>query len=290
MERHQGAWIVKAAFGIGLVLLMIGCASLKGKKSRASLPDQVEILFKGRAGTGSETVYHSNARTRIYSDGQLTRDHQEIVDFEVASRVTEADDKTITTIVKTTRKDGTVDLHELAFPELGEELDFIQRPTGEVLKAGKYSSNSIFFVPSLPIAGHPVAIGDTWPLEHTWISGHDHIPLKLDVIGILKDIVPCEAGGVCADIEVSGSVHLVMLPTTVGSKFDSRVWGRVLFSLQRGDVIWSEMRSHEEMAVGGERNDVLSCMVSAMKGVAGLPSTTLACDPKEQAVTAVPAL
>jgi hypothetical protein len=64
----------------------------------------------------------------------------------------------------------------------------------------------------------------------------------------------------------------------------------VLFSLQRGDVIWSEMRSHEEMLVGGERNDVVSCMVSAMKGVAGLSTAALACDPKEQPVAGVPSL
>jgi hypothetical protein len=134
-----------------------------------------------------------------------------------------------------------------------------------------------------------VGVGDTWTLDYTWVSGHDHIPLRLAVVGILKDIVPCEKKNVCADIEVSGSVNLVKTPDVRGAKFESRIWGRVLFSIDRGDVIWSKMLSHEIVGVEKESTDVLSCIVSRMQ-TPGTDTGGMDCEPAEQPVTSVPSL
>lgn len=259
--------------------------------SRGPAPQQVEIIFKGTPGEKSETAYYSNAHTLNFTEGQLVRDHVEVVEFGVTTTTKAVRGDILETSVKTKFKDGTVDLHELAFPELGEEIGYILRKNGQILRAGIYSSQSIFFVPSLPIPKGAVAIGDTWPMEHMWISGRDRIPLKLQIIGILKDIVPCDVSGYCADIEVSGSVNLVLLPATQDVRFDSRVWGRLLFALDRGDVVWSEMRSREEMLVGKERTQVESCMVSKMAlPPAAADSLHLECDSKEQPITKVPAI
>lgn len=249
------------------------------------------IEFKGRPGERTETRYYSNARTKTYSDTQLLRDRQEAVDFTVESKTVDvnAPQKLIHFKTKTIRKDGSEDLHELAFPEMGEEIDFLIRQNGEVLAAGNYAPQSLFFVPSLPIPKHPVKIGDTWDLEHTWFSAHEAIPLRLSVVAILKDLVDCEGGKTCADLEVSGNVRLVATPTQPGARFDSKVWGRMLFSLERGDIIWSEMRSEEEMLVKGDRTLVSSCMVSEMKLAADY-KTKFECDPGPQAVEKVPSL
>jgi hypothetical protein len=265
------------------------CAHTRKGPALGPAPKQVTLLFNGRKGEQTTTRYYSNSRTRRYSDGQMTNDRTEIVDFGVQTKTTGIENKVISTVVKTVRKDGTVDLHDLAFPELGEEIEFETRTNGEVLKAGQYPSHSIFFVPSLPIPDKPVEAGDTWTMEHTWYSGHEHIPLKLDVVGILKGIVPCE-DGYCADIEVSGSVSLVARPAAAGARFDSRVWGRTLFSLKRGDVIWSEMRSREEMTAQPERTFVESCMISQMQVPSPNNSGSFECDSKEQAVDRIPDL
>ncbi|MBX3022035.1 MAG: hypothetical protein KF799_10195 [Bdellovibrionales bacterium] len=263
-------------------LVFAACSS--AKKASGPVPKQVEILFNARAGETFATLYHSNARTQKFSEGQLTNDRYESVDFTVETKTVAVKNGEIATVVKTVEKDGTLDLHNLAFPELKEEIEFVVKADGEVLKAGKYPPQSIYFVPSLPIPGRLVEVGDTWTMEHTWYSSHEAIPLKLSVVGILKDIVSCE-GGHCADMEVSGGVSLALPPNVKTARFDSRVWGRLLFSLARGDVIWSEMRSREEMSVEGDRSVSESCMISRLKT---LPGRALECDPREQAVVRVP--
>jgi hypothetical protein len=270
---------------VALVFVLSGCTSLSKKRPAGPVPQQVNIAFKGKIGETTETLYHSDSRTRVYTGTQVTHDRTEVVDFDVDTTVTGASDKTISANVKTVRKDGTVDLHDLAFPELGEEIAFILRSNGEIIKAGKHPPTSIYFVPSLPVPDHAVAVGDTWPLEHSWISGRDQIPLTLQVIGILKGIDACD-GGYCADVEVSGNVLLGTGPLSAGSRFESRVWGRVLFSLDRGDVVWSEMRSSQEMTSPTDRTIVTSCMSSVMRVNAKV--SRLDCEPDEKPVEKVP--
>lgn len=272
---------------VGLALGLAGCASKPIERAGGPVPRVVEIAFKGRPGTMSELHYHSHARTRKFAEAQITNDRSEIVDFDVQTAVQNFSENQIASTIKTVKKDGSVPLHDLAFPELGEELDYVMRTDGRILKAGAFPPHSIFFVPSLPTPGRPVEIGDTWPLEHVWHSGRENIPLKLAIIGILKDIVPCEQA-YCADIEVSGRVNLAIPPNAIGARFESRLWGRLLFSLDRGDVIWSEMRSREEMAVQADRTIVDSCMVSEIKRAGKGYVSRFDCEPKEQPVAQVP--
>lgn len=272
---------------LGVVCLtLIHCSTMR----QAKTGEAVTLEFKGVAGTESDTRYYSNSRVLTYTEStQLLRDKTEAVDFTVNTKTTFYDPKTsvLKFQSKTVRKDGQVDLHDLAFPELKEQIDYIiVGKTAQVVQAGSYNPNGIFYVPSLPMPKGPVQVGDTWTMQHTWSSASENIPLTLDIVGILKGLVSCE-GKVCADVEISGGVELVNAPTKKDSGFKSRVWGRMLFSLDRGDVIWSEMRSTEEMNVVKERVVVSSCMVSEMK-LAKDYRIKFACDPNEQAVTNVP--
>lgn len=276
---------------IALVLILAGCASKPTANETPSepAPKQATIRFAGKAGAQTDTVYRSNSRTRRFQDGQITNDRTEIVDFTTRAVVRAADADKVTTGVKTIAKDGSVDLHDLAFPELNEEIEYVTKSTGQIVKAGRYPPHSIFFVPPMPVPEKPVAVGDTWPLEHTWFSGAEHIPLKLSVVGILKGIVACE-GAWCADVEVSGGVAIAVAPSEASARFESRVWGRMLFSLAGGDILWSELRSREEVLFGTERTLVESCMVSEVKSERHGIKSQLDCDPKEQPVARVPRL
>jgi len=271
--------------GLCLILIHIGCASRGGSRSSAG-NGAVTIRFNPKAGVQTETRYFNTSRILTYSDSQLIKDRTETVDFTVATKVSHSDAETVHLSATTVSKDGVVPLHDLAFPEKGEVLDYIVKTTGQVVKAGKLPPQSIFFVPSVPIPEKPVEVGDTWTLEHVWNSARDGIPLRLEIAAVLKNIVTCEKTKKCVDLEVSGHVT-VMLQVNSKAKFDSKIWGRMLFSLDRGDVIWSQTRSREEMSHGTERVTVNSCMISEMKDGPQL-RTQLECEPKETPVTSVP--
>ena len=269
-----------------MVLVLVNCTTAA---KHAPLPQALTLAFGGKTGETSETRYYSNARILTYQDQQLLRDRTEGVDFTISSHMTEfnAKENLLKFEVRTTRKDGTVELHDLAFPELSEQIDYVIRSNGEVLQAGRYPPTSLFYVPAMPIPATPVQIGDTWTMDHIWYSAKEAIPLKLQVVGILKNIVTCEKTKVCADVEISGDVNLAVPPNAAGSVWVSRLWGRLLFSLERGDVVWSEMRSHEVMGVSGEKMDVRSCMVSEMK-MNPEYKIKFECDPNQEAVTKTP--
>ena len=280
--------ILSLVFGIALS----GCATGGGGTStgpKEGMPKAIPLEFKGKAGETTQTRYFSNAHILTFEDGQLVRDRTEGVDFTVSSHVSEVlpAQKILKFEVKTIAKDGTVDLHDLAFPELQEQIDYVIRSNGEVLQAGRLPPQSLFYVPAMPIPKGKVEVGDTWIMQHTWYSSKDGIPLSLEVVAILKGIVPCEGKGVCADIEISGHVTLVAQPVAMGSRFNSRLWGRLLFSLDRGDVLWSDMRSSEEMGIKGNHMKVNSCMVSEMK-LAGDWRIKFACNPDDETVTKTP--
>lgn len=276
-------WIV-------LSLVLVGCTTTK-HSSQGNPEQTVRIELKGRPGTESLTRYYSNSRIRTYGDGQLLRDRTEAVDFDVKTTIQAYDEKAkvLKFKVRTVRKDGTVRLNELAFPEKNKELDYVVRGNGVVLQAGKMPPQSLFFVPSLPIPKDEVKIGDTWTMDHTWLSANDGIPMKIDVVGILKDVRPCAGEKLCADIEISGHVGLIAKPTAEGARFESKVWGRVLYALDRGEIMWSEMRSAEEMVTQGEQMKVVSCMVSEVQ-VNAKSASKFECEPNDQPVTKVPTL
>src|SRR6185312_536216 len=146
---------------IGLVFLLLaaGCATMK--KSYYPMPKTVVLSFHGKPGAVSETRYYSNSRILSYEEQQLVRDRYEGVDFTVDTHVQDysPQDGVLKFDVKTVRKDGTASLHDLAFPELDEQMDYVIRSNGDVLQAGLYPPQSLFYVPSMPIPDHPVAVG-----------------------------------------------------------------------------------------------------------------------------------
>jgi hypothetical protein len=246
------------------------------------------IELKGVAGEKSLTRYYSNSHTKTFNENQLVREKEESVDFEVEQRMLMVDNSKgiLKYVNKTIRKDGAIELHDLGFPELREEIEYIVRTNGMILQAGRYSPQSIFYIPAFPIPEKEVEVGDTWTMNHVWMSARENIPLSLEMVGILKDIVPCGKGQ-CADIEISGGVNLGATPTAPGAFFESRIWGHMLYSAEKGDVVWSDIRSHEEMRVQQDRVVVSSCMVSETKQ-GGDYKMKFTCDPKAETISKPP--
>ena len=145
-------------------------------------------------------------------------------------------------------------------------------------------------MPFLPLPEKPVTVGDTWPLQHVWISRPSMIPLQLDLIAILKDVYPCLKADTCLDIEISGKVLVGANPSQADTQFDGSLWGRMVFSMAKGDVIWSETKSSEEMRIGKERMSVSSCMTSLRQQIAPKKprAIKLKCDPSISPVNEIP--
>ena len=268
------------------ILVLSACAS--GPRSM-ELKSPVTLRLKSSPGQTDITRYYSHAKINAFSEDQKVKERDEIVDFTVTENTKSVDTEKglITVLTTTTRKDGMVDLHDLAFPELNEEIEYVFGPTAKVFKAGPYPPESVFFVPPLPIPDEAVEIGSTWSLDHVWVGMKSGIPLQMQIIGILKGAGQCGDGGRCVDIEISGNVDVLGVKKAVAD-YKSEVWGRLLFSLDRGVVIWSEVRNREFMVAPDERLEILACMTSVLeqpKGLLPRSRKKAFCEPSEEPVS-----
>lgn len=225
----------------------------------------VKIALLPEIGREERTQFHSRAVNRIYKDGRLLKKVEDVLDFEVESEVISVDpmaDK-IEVRIETMNKSGSGDLQEFAFPEPGQELKLVINSRTEVLKAGDYPKDSIFYVPALPLPKNKVEIGDSWTMDAAWVTSTQKFPLKMGVVGILKEFRKCE-GTQCALIEISGDVQLNGIKDPQ-LKLKSELRGHMLFSLSRGTVIWSHIRSDQVFHIGNVRNELNSCLSSYIK-------------------------
>ena len=295
------------------VIVPCGCSSLKpiidGK------PDEVERSsvekFRPVPILESETIdlklkfpkdrverirYTSASVTKTYEGAQIVNERTESVDFLVQNKTTQVQTNgNLHLRIETLSKDGQVDLRDMAFPEPSEVLDVIYAANAKVLKAGRYGTESIFFVPPVSLPDGPVRVGETWALSHKWKSQKNGVELKLELTSILKSLYPCAGGPSgfrdrCAEIEISGDVTVPAAKQS-GFELSSKNSGRLLISLQTGAFIWGDIRTEENFQSGGIRMEVRSCIESILEE----PSDerwpwrqSVKCDPNEGVPMTVP--
>jgi hypothetical protein len=264
------------------MLVLSSCSSSGKKPDKLTQNGPVELKLGIKKGQVSKTFYHSNSAVEDFEDGQKVRFHEESTDFLEATEIIDARENQLVVRTQTLEKDGTGSLHDFAFPEMDEQIDFVYSRDAKVLRAGPYPKESIFYLPPLSLPDHPVDIGDTWEMNHVWVSSNDGLPLHLNMVTIFKDVVSCGSFGRCADFEVSGLVDILSEKLNSSAKFDSHMSGRILFSLDRGDVIWSEVRSEEHLKSKSTEMKVKSCMSSQMRSEKGVERVT--CQPSDSPI------
>ena len=250
----------------GAFFCLVACGS-KAKKldvgTETFLSKPVELKLKGGLGRKEVVKFYSDSNTRAFEKDQIVREKEEIVEFVTESKFQNNDVKNIDVTVKTIKKDGPVSLHDLGFPDKGESINFTFSPTGEVLKAGDFPKDSLFYIPSMPLPKHPVLKGDTWVMKHAWISSGNNLPLELEVVSILKRFFECGQAGMCAEVEISGNVEALAVKKA-GVDFNSEIHGQMVFSIDHGTLIWSDVKSKEELRTSEGRIQVSSCLGSKM--------------------------
>lgn len=245
---------------------LVACSSNTKKldvETETFLSKPVELKLKGGLGRKEVTKFYSDSNVRAFEKDQIIREKEEIVEFTTESKFQNNDTKNIDVTIKTIKKDGPVSLHDLGFPEKGETIAFTFAPSGEVLKAGDYSKDSLFFIPSMPLPKHGASKGDTWVMKHSWISSGNNLPLEVEVVSILKRFFECGAAGICAEIEISGNVE-AMAVKKAGVDFNSEIHGQMVFSIDHGTLVWSDVKSKEEMRTPEGRIQVSSCLGSKL--------------------------
>jgi len=277
---------MKVIFFLSTSLFVVGCST---SSKSVDVNGPVTLRLKGEQGQTDITRYYSHAKINAFAEDQKVKERDEIVDFSVSEKTKAVDEKNkrLTVVSSTIRKDGTVDLHDLAFPELNEEIEYVFDDLAKVFKAGPYPPESVFFVPPLPLPEEAVEVGSTWNMDHAWIGLKNGIPLQLQIIGILKGFGRCGSKDRCADIEISGNVDVIGIKKAA-VEYRSEVWGRLLFSLDRGAVVWSEVRNKEMMRTPEESLEILACMASVLEEPRGLlPKSGLKafCVPNDEPVS-----
>ena len=246
--------------------LLANCQSNRFRTlPKVDVTKPVKLALVPEIGREERTQFHSRAVNRIYKDGRLLKKVEDVLDFQIESEVLEVDPMAdrIEYRVRSRNKKGDGDLREFAFPEPGEKLKIVMNSRTEVMEAGKYPKDSIFYVPTLPLPKYKVEKGDSWKMNAEWVTNTQKFPLKMEVVGILKEYRKCENSH-CAIIEISGEVELngVKDPQL---KLDSEIKGYMVFSLARGSVIWSHVRSDQTFYIGNIRNVMNSCLTSYIK-------------------------
>jgi hypothetical protein len=244
-----------------LLVAMIGFTACS--TSQIETQDPISLNLEGVPGHKDLYSIHSQTLVENVSPDKLLRQKIETVEFDVATQIEKVDKKnsTIEMETTTTKKDGSLSLNDMAYPELDETIDFVFDKRGRVLHAGRYSPDTIFFVSPLPLPDRPVKVGDTWTYETEWVTQDSRLPMKIQLVMVLKKALKCYDKEYCAEVEWSGRVFSDELKMPIVSHIN----GYTLYRPKTGSQIWTWSRNEEQMEMQGVKMRVSTCIQSILK-------------------------
>ena len=260
MGKYKSFWLILALVNC----LTLSCSTEPKQRSLRVPPEGIFLRLRPLQGRMEMSSHYSHIHTKSYNKGVVTETEDDIVSFDVATETVLVDmgQLKLHMNMTTIRKEGNVELHDLAFPELGESLRFVFYPNAEVASVDGYPKTSVFYIPPISLPIRKVRIGDTWKMSKTWLSAKGQIPFRVDIVTIFKGLHPCGVKDKCADLEISGQVSLLNASKSVN--FKSEIQGRMLFSIGRGTMVWSLVRNHESLDIQEDRTVLHSCLTSQL--------------------------
>lgn len=245
-------------FGLcfGLFSGLVGCATLFQSKS-----SQVyELRMRGDVGRKEVTEYISKSLEQKYVNTGVMREQESTTKFSVSSTLFEVSKEKnyLRYAVESLSHEGAYPLVDLAFPEVGQPMEFILSSEGKVLKAGEYPVSSAFYVAPIPLPAKPVAVGDSWNFSSEWVNISSGVPFIIHLTVIFKDIEKCGNQN-CAHLEISGNVAL-NVKSTATSPLASEVSGHMNFGLTSGSLVSGEVRTSDKIQMNDELTIVSSCL------------------------------
>ncbi len=280
------------------LLLVMGCSHFGTKKtglgSEVSIKKPIYLRLKALQGRVDKTHHYSNSSVTTQQKGKAEPEVKtEIVEFDISTELLLVDrgkahlHYLISTLMKK-ELSGKVDLSELGFPKKDETLSAIYYPNASVVKVDGKSKDSIYHVPPISLPLKPVFVGESWKLNHVWLTAKDRLPLKLELDTKFKSYVNCpvssEQKRTCAILELSGSIDILGL-NQEKVKFTSDIKGLIVFAVEQGSVLWSQVMKSESLIAADSSVNIKSCMVSSLfepKAEVITTNQKPKCDPKLQ--------
>ncbi len=161
-------------------------------------------------------------------------------------------------------KEGESDLHDYAYPRLGEVFNYQYKRNGEVLQVENFPRDSLFYVPAISLPKGKKGKGDTWALQRSWWDSKNNVQLNLDMVTILESFLECGEGHICALLSIDGKVTIPSMVNSIESGFLGRLSGEILFSVEKGVVLVSNIKSEEALQIGDETIETHSCLKSVL--------------------------
>lgn len=297
---------------IQVVLILVSCSAIfggcthAGKTNAAKPPEaiinlkplkvdgEVPLRLKADTARPEQVTYLHSSVSLSYEDNQLRHQKEERMGFVTQAETLSSEPgntsvpNKFTQAITVVKKDGNMDMHDFALPEVGERLEITADSRGKIIRAGDYPTNSIFYVSPISLPEKPVRVGDTWVERANWLSLEEMIPYQLDMVSILRGFWSCGVD-TCAEIEISGEVGF-QGPLAKTLKFNSTWRGKIYFALNAGTVIWSRTDSQERFMTDNVRRDVTACLEAVLTSpnelrLAGLGEPK--CDPAALSATEI---
>jgi hypothetical protein len=151
----------------------------------------------------------------------------------------------------------------MAYPELNENIEFVFNRFGNVLKAGEYPKNSLFYIPPLPLPQKSVSVGDSWKYEGEWSSASLQGAMKTKLTMTLTKIVDCFKNEKCVGVEWHGTVQPISQGVTLPVQVEIK--GYTFYRPKTGSQLWAYMRNIESLQIQNLKLTVSSCVQSILK-------------------------
>ncbi len=244
-----------------LTPLMLTSAACSLSQKETNRP--ISLRFEGVKGHKDLYSIHSQTVVENISPDKLLHQKIDMVEFDVQTEISKIDSKNSTIEVnsKTIKKEGHLSLHDMAYPELNETIHFVFDRQGRVLRAGDHPSDTIFYIPPLPLPETEVKVGDTWTYEKEWRTQQSLVPMKLQLVMVLKKVINCYRNEKCVEIEWSGKVS----PADEGLPIESLIVGYTLYRPKTASQIWTWSRNEEKLKLQGVDMKVSTCVHSILK-------------------------
>lgn len=255
-----------------LLTLLVGCQSFQkpSKKlwepsswKQVSGPEQVELKLQNSP-SKEITAYQAKLYQKEFKNTDLVREKQSIVDFKVLTKKLKKTKKNLLIWeLETIKKNGVFPLNTMAFPELNQKIPFTLKQNGQVVHAGSFHEDSIFYSPLIVLPDSKVSTGDTWANEFRWRDSDDSPVYEMKVVSTHKGYVKC-GKQTCVDLDVSGSVDILGLDKEKND-FRSLMQGRIYFDIEKGRIVYAHMSSEDEFITEEFRTESQSCLSSLVE-------------------------
>lgn len=269
-----------------LVFLCLGCATSVKKVPAGLVEKKVATPMPLRLSNQLPKEFNFvqvNTFTKIFEDDQIAQEKLSRVDFILSVEKSGAPGQDILNWqLQTISKDGMMNLHDFAYPELEETLKLVIKNNGEVIIADEKPKDSVFYVPIISLPDGPIQVGETWTLKTQWIAASG-LPLELEMVSTLENFYSCLEFPVdtCALIDVSGRVSIVGMDDKQ-IKFQSQSRGKILFNVEKGLIERVKMFSRDKVVGIDKVVETVSCntlqIAQTDKRESLAPNSLLKCD------------